>query len=308
MRKLPTYAAALRWAAAELAQTAQGSLMAQLAGGERLAVCQKEAEELLTWAAGYSRLQLWTHGQETVPDRVWQRLQAAVRQRAAGQPLQYITGRAAFYGRTWQVRPGCLIPRPETEVLVERALAWLAKMPQACVLDWGTGSGVIALSVALAVPTTEVWGVDCSAAALAVARANAADCQVCVHWEEMDGVVWLSLAAAGERPRPALLLSNPPYIASGEIAHLASEVRDWEPHLALDGGQDGLAVYRVLAQRAAPAMEPNGPAALGLEVGAGQADLVLALFQAEPAWAGWRWTVWPDLRGIPRVVWGERQV
>ncbi|MCL6593097.1 MAG: peptide chain release factor N(5)-glutamine methyltransferase [Alicyclobacillus sp.] len=308
MRKPLTYAAALRFAAAALAQTAAGSLLATLTGAERQAVCRQEAEELLSWASGRTRLQLWTGGQDALPDDVWQRLQAAVRQRAGGQPLQYITGRAAFYGRTWQVRPGCLIPRPETEVLVERALVWLAGKRQVRVLDWGTGSGVIALSLALAVPTAQVWGVDSSGAALAVARANMAACSARVHWEEMDGATWLALAAAGKRPHLDLLVSNPPYIASEEISRLAPEVRDWEPHLALDGGPDGLAVYRLLAQQAAPALVPSGPAAIGLEVGAGQADLVLALFQAEPAWTGWRWSVWSDLRGIPRVVWGERQV
>ncbi|SFU64187.1 peptide chain release factor N(5)-glutamine methyltransferase [Alicyclobacillus macrosporangiidus] len=300
-----TYGDALRWVSSFLCDHAAGASWQTLPAAERDQAARAEAETLLLWASGRTRLQVLTGLADPLPDAVQSALRAAVSRRAAGEPLQYITGEAPFYGRLFRVRRGCLIPRPETELLVERAVAWLrTHRPSGRVCDLGAGSGVIAVTVALEVPEAEVWAIDVSADALAIAEENARRLGAPVRFSRGDGLAWLR-GAAGPPP-PHLLVSNPPYIPSADLAGLAPEVCDWEPREALDGGPDGLAYYRALAGAGPGVFHPAGPAALFLEVGMGQAEAVMALFRDDGRWRGWRFGAEPDLRGVLRVVWGER--
>lgn len=300
-----TYGDALRWVSSFLCDHAAGASWQTLPASEREKAARAEAETLLLWASGRTRLQVLTGLADPLPDAVQSALRAAVLRRAEGEPLQYITGEAPFYGRVFAVRCGCLIPRPETELLVDRAIAWLrAHRPSSRVCDLGAGSGVIAVTLALEVPEAQVWAVDVSEEALAIAEENARRLGTTVRFARCDGLAWLR-GAAGPPP-PHLLVSNPPYIPTADLAGLAPEVRDWEPREALDGGPDGLAFYRALADAGPGVFDPSGPAALFLEVGMGQAEVVMALFRDGGRWEGWRFDAEPDLRGVLRVVWGER--
>ncbi|MBX5436136.1 MAG: peptide chain release factor N(5)-glutamine methyltransferase [Alicyclobacillaceae bacterium] len=266
---------------------------------------RREAEELLMWAAGWDRLQLLTALAEPVAAAVRSRFAEAVKRRAAAWPLQYITGQASFYGRTFLVRPGVLIPRPETEVLAQEAIRWIQRhQPQARVLDIGTGSGVLAVTIALECPRAAVEAVDIAAAAAEVAAANAARLGAALTVAVEDGLARLQQAQR-HGPRYHVLVSNPPYIPAREVDRLPLEVRGHEPRAALEGGADGLDLYRRLAEAGPGAFAP-GPASFWVEVGYGQADQVVELFRSSGRWAEWRFRVIADLRGIPRVVGAER--
>lgn len=313
-------------------------------------LARNEAQWLLEWVTGWNRTTLLVSLQDGISDPVWERFWEAIQRRVNGEPLQYITGEAAFFGRTFHVEPGCLIPRPETELLSEAAITYirsghgksdhdgldLAPAPKAHfqragegrqtpatvrVADLGTGSGALAVTIALECPQARVWAVDVSADALRLARANATALGAAqsVTFVQDDGIEWLaSLTSATGVPDAVvpsaihvqnglhILVSNPPYIPSEDIQSLDVDVRDYEPRLALDGGSDGLDFYRRLAALGQGVFAP-GPAALFLEVGSGQAQDVKALFTAANAdFSGWTFDVLRDLQGIERVVRGVR--
>ncbi len=208
--------------------------------------------------------------------------------------MAYILGRWGFRGLDLDVDRRVLVPRPETELLVDRCLALVDGAAGPEVLDVGTGSGAIALALASELPKARVVGCDVSGDALEVARANGERLGVEVEWVASD-----MLSGVGGR-RFHLVVSNPPYVAAGEIDALEPEVRDWEPRGATVAGETGLeAIERLVAQVPA-ALEPGG--ALVLEVGAGQADAVAALLEgARLAGVGRD----PDHAGIERIVWGR---
>lgn len=215
--------------------------------------------------------------------------EAAIAARAARQPVSQITGRRAFWTHEFRVTPDVLDPRPETETLVEAALA----LPWREVLDLGTGSGAILVSLLAARPGARGLGTDLSAAALAVARGNAADAGVDARFVESD---WFA-AVAG---RFDLIVSNPPYIAEAEMPALAPEVRDWEPRMALTDGGDGLSAYRALCAGAPAHLHPGGH--LLVEIGPTQGRAVAALMAA----AGLSQVrILPDLDRRDRVVCGK---
>ncbi|MCL6454672.1 MAG: peptide chain release factor N(5)-glutamine methyltransferase [Alicyclobacillus sp.] len=276
---------------------------AGLSADEQRRRAEAEAEQLLRWATGWTRAEMLLHWADPLPVDAADQLSEAVSRRAAGEPLQYIVGAAGFFGRTFVVRPGCLIPRPETEILVEAAvrLAQAHRWQGACA-DLGTGSGAIAVTLKLECPQLCVTGVDISEVALAVARENGHRLEADVRWVHADGVEWLKQwpMRSGDAGLH-LLVANPPYIPTGHLGDLAAEVRAHEPALALDGGPDGLNFYRRLAEVGYAAFAPRSAAVL-LEVGAGQAPAVAELFRTR--WLGWTWQIVPDLRGIGRVVQG----
>lgn len=254
-----------------------------------------DAQALLAWTLGADRAYLLAHGDAALTDEQAARFAALVARRAAGEPVAYILGRRAFYDREFIVTPAVLIPRPETELLLERALAFVRGRAHTVAVDVGTGSGALAVTLAALCPGAQVHAVDISPAALEVARRNAAlhAAPVTFHQGDLLGPLW----AAGVQVD--LLLANLPYIASDELPALA--VSRFEPALALDGGADGLAlVRRLLAQ--APALLRPGALAL-LEIGAGQGAAALALARAalRPVDAG----VLPDYAGLDRVVWAR---
>ncbi len=215
-----------------------------------------------------------------------------VGRRARREPLQYILGRAEFWSLSFRVGPAVLVPRPDTEVLVEEALA--RALPAARILDVGTGSGAIAVALAHELPTARLTAVDLSEAALAIAEQNAHDNGVA----ERIGFSRADLHALPEGEFD-LVIANPPYIAEAEFAGLMPEVRDYEPQLALAGGADGLDAYRALARQAPRLLAAGGW--LLVEIGAGQAAAVQELLAAAGLEEGF---TRDDYAGLPRVVGG----
>ena len=244
---------------------------------------------------GMSRTDLKFESERAVPAEALERLEAMLARRCAGEPVQYILGSADFMGLKFQVGPGVLIPRQDTETLVEAALIALQEAgPGPAVLDLCAGSGCIGLSLASLAPHAAVTLSDASREALEIARKNMHALGVKAELRHGD------LFAAVGRSRFDLIASNPPYIPRGELPTLQKEVQ-YEPRLALDGGPDGLDFYRRIAKDAGAHLNPGG--SIYLEVGAGQAPAVLELLKSHlPCLeAG---TI-KDLNGIERVVFAK---
>ncbi|HVL37391.1 MAG TPA: peptide chain release factor N(5)-glutamine methyltransferase [Burkholderiales bacterium] len=244
----------------------------------------REARLLLAAAAGLPEASVLAHPQRPLSPEAERRFAAFAERRRAGEPVAYLLGRKEFYGLELEVDAAVLIPRPETELLVELALA----RPFASVLDLGTGSGAIALALKRHRPHARVVAVDSSAAALALARRNAQRLGLQVELRQGH---WLQ-AASGERYEA--IVSNPPYVAMGD-PHLPA-LRH-EPPAALLGGADGLDAIREIAACAPGHLAPGG--SLLLEHGLGQAPAVRALLR-QAGFAHAR--TWPDLAGIARVT------
>ncbi len=217
------------------------------------------------------------------------RFEAAIAARTARQPVSQITGRRDFWKHSFRVTPDTLDPRPDTETLIEAALA----LPWRSVLDLGTGTGAILISLLAERLGARGLGTDVSEAALAVARANAADIGVSAEFIRAD---WFD----GVTGRFDLIVSNPPYIALAEMPGLAPEVRDWEPRRALTDEGDGLGAYRAIVAGAGASLTPGGY--LAVEIGPAQGAAVTALF-ARAGFAGV--AVLRDLNGRDRVVRGQ---
>lgn len=255
-----------------------------------------DAELLLAHALGWRRIELYARYDQVPQGEPLERFRDMVRRRGNHRvPAKYLTGEAEFYSLPLAVSPAVLIPRPETELLVERALEVVGKDSAATVGDLGTGSGAVAIAVAVRRPQARLVATDASEAALAVARANAERHGVAARIEFRQGE-WFDALEPGTSFD--LLLSNPPYVATGDLARAQPEVREHEPRAALDGGPDGLACLRVVLAGAAAWLRPGG--ALAVEIGAGQADAVLELANGIGAYEAPRVT--PDYQGIPRIV------
>lgn len=224
-------------------------------------------------------------------------LEAFAARRLSGEPVARILGVREFWGLPLALSADTLVPRPDTETVVEQALAFLRAISAPQILDIGTGSGAILLALLSETPDASGVGTDISAGALRTARANAAGLQLIPR----AGFVACDYAAALVGPFD-LIVSNPPYIRSADIASLEREVRDHDPRRALDGGADGLVAYRRIAAESARLLRPGG--ALMVELGQGQGDDVATLLRAagltvsEPPCA--------DLSGIPRVLTGRK--
>jgi release factor glutamine methyltransferase len=263
-------------------------------GARRLAATSPtprlDAELLLAHLLGWGRARLLAEADAPVAEAVAAEYARLLERRAELVPVAYLTGHKEFYGLEFAVDARVLVPRPETELLVEQAIAWAAKHPRPlAVADIGTGSGAIAVALAKHLPAATVYAVDLSPAALEVARANATRHGVAVQFFQGD------LLASLPRGQIDILISNPPYTLLDAID---PGVRRHEPQLALDGGPDGLDVYRRLL-RDAPAYLKS-PGMLLLELGAGQDTAVGAL--ARDAFPLARLHVHHDLAGIARVL------
>jgi len=226
-------------------------------------------ELLLAHVLQKKRMQLYLEFEQGLDEPTLEKLRPLVKRRVDGEPLQYITGATEFFGLKFAVDRRVLIPRPETELLVETVIA---RAP-ATVVEVGVGSGCIAVTLAKKLPATELWAVDVSADALAVAQANAARHEVekRIRFLESDLLSNLPVSLQVEA-----IVSNPPYIASGDWAKLPKEVRDFEPALALTAGEDGLEIIRRLVTTARRILSPTGFVAL--EIGAGQRGAVETIF------------------------------
>ena len=257
----------------------------------------RDARRLLAWALGGTTDRLALALPEALGEGA-PRFASAVEARAARQPVSQITGSRAFYGREFAVDGTVLDPRPETELLVELAL----DAPFERVLDLGTGSGCILLTLLAERPSAIGTGTDISPQARALAEGNAIALGVSDR-AEIAMADWFTPAVADGAPdgRFDLIVSNPPYIAAAEMAGLAPEVRDWEPAGALTDGGDGLAAYRAIAGGAGAHLTPGGR--LIVEIGPSQAAAVTALFREAGLDAI---AVHPDLDGRDRAVTARR--
>ena len=248
-----------------------------------------QAELLLAAVLEIKRLDLYLQFERPLHTEEVDAYRDYVRQRVQRVPVQYILGATAFRELELTVTPAVLIPRPETEVLVDVALELLPTGGRA--LDLCCGSGAIALSLKRELAEVAVVATDISQAALAVARANGASCELEIEWLSGD----LFAAVEGDFD---LVVSNPPYVKSGDLDRLEPEVRDHEPRLALDGGADGLDCYRRIAHQASDHIRPGGY--LVLEVGDGQSAEVEKLLAEVGRFA--EVETKPDLNEVPRVV------
>lgn len=245
------------------------------------------AEVLLGHALGRPREYLYAHPEHELAELEWLHYGRYLHERMQGKPTQYITRKQEFYGRDFRVSPDVLIPRPETEHVVEVALD-LARHARR-IVDVGTGSGALAVTLALETGA-EVWATDISMAAIAVAADNARRLGACVRFTVCDLLSTLASASMD------LIVSNPPYVPLRHAEGLQQEVRDWEPHVALFGGPDGFDLYDRIVEDARRVLRTNGW--LVMELGFGAQEHVQGLFG--DGWA--HLNVVPDLAGIPRVI------
>jgi release factor glutamine methyltransferase len=240
-----------------------------------------QAELLLAHLLKLPRMKLYLNFERTLTPAETDALRELVKRRGQREPLQHLTGSISFCGFEIAVNRHALVPRPETELLAELGWQFLLAAPKqseggSTALDFGTGTGCIAIALAAKCPAAKIIATDISPDALALARENAARNHVAdrIEYRQGDG-----LASLSAEMRFDLILSNPPYISSAEIATLQPEVRDFDPRAALDGGADGLDFYRKLAVEAKPFLKPDGK--MMLEFGDGQADAIRKIFEAE---------------------------
>src|SRR5512135_2226189 len=236
-----------------------------------------DAEVLLAHVLDWERVQLYTHYEEEVGERARAAFRDLVRRRAEGSPVAYLVGRKEFYSLPLSVSPAVLIPRPDTEFVVVEFLAVMKGVPSPRAVDVGTGSGCLALACAHQHTSAHFVALDLSPEALAVAESNAralglADRVAFRQGNRLEPV-------AGDDPFDAIV-SNPPYIPTAVIPTLEPGVRDYEPHLALDGGADGLQVVAPLIAESVPLLKPGGH--LILEIGSDQEEPVRSLIAAHP--------------------------
>lgn len=277
---------------------------AYLLGREHLAASGSmepaiEAEVLLRRALEWDRAQLYARWDGPMPEASWDRYRVWLGERAGGRPVHYIVGEREFMGLSLAVDERVLIPRPETEILVELAVSRLRGRDQPLVADIGTGSGCIAVSVAHLLPSAMVYATDSSFDALAVAAANAA------RHHKSERVTFLRGDLLDALPRAIqgrvdAVLSNPPYIPQSQVAGLPREIREFEPREAILGLGDGMGAHRRLAAGAPRWLAPGG--FLAVEVAAGQADAVRGVFHESGAYDPIG--VERDHAGLGRVVWG----
>ena len=260
-----------------------------------------DAEHLLADVLGLGRLDLYLQFDRPLVAAELDRYRPLLRRRAKREPLQYILGRAAFRELDLEVDGRVLIPRPETEILLDEALEWAGVHAgaEARGLDLGTGSGAIALSLVLEGPFDSVVATDCSQAALDVARRNA---EAAGLSEKLDFRLGSFFEPVRETEVFDLVVSNPPYVAEGDAPSLEPEVREWEPGDALFAGPDGLVALRAIVAGAGPRLRRGG--LLALEVGLGQAGPVMAMLEDTGEYVDVR--VRRDLTGRERMVLSRR--
>jgi len=257
-------------------------------------ITRRDAETLLAHLLSHDRAWLLAHADDAIEAQVHASLRELTARRASNEPLQHLTGTQEFFCLPLRVTRDVLIPRPETEHLVEAVLDWARaqSQPRLGLVDVGTGSGAIALALAANLPQAEITALDISPAALEIARDNADRTGLTgrVRFLQSD----LLAAVSHEGPFDAIV-SNPPYVAETDAATLAPEVRDHEPSLALYAGPEGLEIYGRLIPAAHSALRPGG--LLAMEIGYGQRGALTALLSG---WHNIRFI--DDYAGIPRVA------
>ena len=268
---------------------------AQILQDAQLAEARREASGLLQHIMGRDRTFVLAHPEHQLSQAQLQTFRELLKRRVAGEPLQYLTAQQSFFGLDFEVAPAVLIPRPETELLVELALEIIQGTRAPSICDVGTGSGCIAITLLHERTDAHAVAIDISKSAIEIAKRNA-------RRHEVQGRLTFVHATCFSSLSPAefsfdLIVSNPPYVADDELTGLQREVRDHEPREALAGGPDGLDVVRQLLSESEAFLKPGGH--LLIEIGFNQASLVQSLLEKQ------NWLakgIRPDLQGIPRVV------
>ncbi|MEW6274994.1 MAG: peptide chain release factor N(5)-glutamine methyltransferase [Bacillota bacterium] len=271
-----------------------------------------DAEVLLAHVTGLDRAGLYRESGRALSPREAEAYRRLVERRGRREPVAYLTGKKEFMGLEFLVGPAVLIPRPETELLVEKACALAREfvsrprelvdpergpgVQELLIADAGTGSGAIAVSLAVFLPAARIYATDCSSAALAVARENARRHGVAGRISFLQGDLLSPLFALNLAGRLVLIVANLPYIPAAELPGLMPDVRCYEPLSALDGGPDGLAHYRRLLPQARRCLSDGGR--LLMEIGPGQGEKVGRLLAEN----NWHYQIIPDLAGRERVV------
>lgn len=274
---------------------------AEFLGRKGVESARLQAELLLAHVLKLPRMQMYLNFERMLTEAETDALRDFVRRRGQREPLQQILGSTSFCGFEIAVNRHVLVPRPETELLAERAWIFLNQLSDGsprCALDFGTGSGSLAVALAAKCPAARVWAVELVPEAVELAKQNAARHGLA---ERIRFVLGDGLAAVPAEQRFELVVSNPPYIPSVEIQTLQPEVRDYEPRQALDGGPDGLEYYRRLGEGAAPLLKAGGR--LMLEFGDGQAEALEKILE------GQKWVVEAveqDYTGRPRILIARR--
>ncbi len=254
-----------------------------------------DAEWLVMTVLGCDRTRLITHTHDPVPPDQVRRVEAAVTRRVAGEPIQYILGRCNFWKDVFTVTPAVLIPRPETELLVEQGALSLRGIAAPRILDLASGSGCVGLSLLRECVDARVTATDLSPAAARVARRNADDLELA---DRFDVVVGDGPVVVGRRRGHFdLVVANPPYVSEAEYEQAPQEVREWEPSGALLGGADGLDFYRRWVPACLELVRPGQP--VMMEFGWGQWNALETIL----AGLGADYGMWRDLQSIPRVFW-----
>ena len=274
---------------------------AGLRGGAHPERARPDAQLLLLYLLGKDKAWLMAHADEALPAAAVNRYEELLERRHRGEPIQYITGETEFYGLSLRVTPDVLIPRPETEHLVEKALEEAVRFHAPRILDVGVGSGAIAVALACKLPQAAITAIDLSSPALAIARQNAQRNGVAGRIRFLHG----DLLAPVQEEQFEMVVSNPPYVPVGDRASLAVEVREYEPAQALFAGpspdSDGLDVCRRLIPAAFAALLPGG--FLAIEIGSGQSPAIHTLL-TDSGFEGIEFI--PDLQKIPRVACARR--
>jgi release factor glutamine methyltransferase len=270
---------------------------ARLRSGPHPDRARLDAETLLLHLLKQNRAWLFGHGDDAASTDTQDSLAATIARRQAGEPLQYITGEAEFFGLPFAVSPGVLIPRPETEHLVEEVIRLAGEFTEPRIADIGTGSGAIAVALAHSLSNAHISAIDLSPQALAIARQNAIQNQVEDRIEFLEGNLLVPLAWRSFH----IIASNPPYVPLSDRDSLSVEVRDHEPHSALFAGDDGLSIYRRLVPDARDLLIPGGW--LVMEIGYGQQVAIEELVTAN-GYCNLHFIA--DYQGIPRVAAGQR--
>jgi release factor glutamine methyltransferase len=281
-------------------QQALLSAARQLAADPQLSdFARRDAESLMLHTAGISRATLLSDPTRELTPEQLRRYETFINRRLRHEPLQYITGTQEFYGLPFRVTRDVLIPRPETEHLVEAVLERLPHDQPVTIADIGTGSGAIAIALAAHLPHASLTALDLSAAALEVAQANAEALNVSNRIRFSVSNLLDALPAQQRREHFDAIVSNPPYVPTADAAALHPQVRDYEPASALFAGADGLDLYRKLIPQAHEALKPGG--LLALEIGHGQSEAIAILLNH---WHDIDFV--NDLQSIPRIALARR--
>ena len=262
---------------------------------------RREAGSLLAYVLNCDRTFILSHAEDAISDEQAERFRGFLDRRAQGEPLQYITANQEFFGLDFEVTKDVLIPRPETELLIETALKLFPRSADVFFCDVGTGSGCIVVTLLHQLPQARAVALDISPGALAVARRNAARHSVTERVDFIVSDCFAALSARDPQPSFDLIVSNPPYVEEGAMASLQREVRDYEPRNALAAGPDGLAIIRRLLLEAPGFVKAGGY--FLLEIGFNQAAAVEQLLDPR-IWKLIR--IYEDLQGIQRTVALER--